>query len=164
MVSINFCPSAYRLLTSGSILKFQQSMFSFPSDRHAYHLKFFMHPMRYCLLLLLHFYKIIVSRLIYFMFSQGRLPYQVKIFVKYIRLNSPPPSLLNTCKKKLSITYVLFYFFQKTIYATQWSWSPRFFQSVQKANYHFADVNSAQNFIINRAENMFKSTDYLVCQ
>jgi len=47
--------------------------------------------MRYCLLLLLHFYKIIVSRLIYFMFSQGRLPYQVKIFVKYIRLNSPPP-------------------------------------------------------------------------
>ena len=66
-------------------------MFIFPSDRHAYHLKFFMHPMRYCLLLLLHFYKIIVSRLIYFMFSQGRLPYQVKIFVKYIRLNSPPP-------------------------------------------------------------------------
>ena len=38
------------------------------------------------------------------------------------------------------------------------------FQSVQKANYHFADVNSAQNFIINRAENMFNSTDYLVCQ
>ena len=26
-----------------------------------------------------------------------------------------------------------FIFFQKTIYATQWSWSPRFFQSVQKA-------------------------------
>ena len=91
MVSINFCPPAYHLLTSGSILKFQQSMFSFPSDRHAYHLKFFMHPMRYCLLLLLHFYKIIVSRLIYFMFSQGRLPYQVKIFVKYINLDPPPP-------------------------------------------------------------------------
>ena len=26
-----------------------------------------------------------------------------------------------------------FIFFQKTIYATRWSWSPRFFQSVQKA-------------------------------
>ena len=33
-----------------------------------------------------------------------------------------------------------------------------FFQSVQKANYHFADVNSARNFIINRAENMFNNT------
>ena len=32
-----------------------------------------------------------------------------------------------------------------------------FFQSVQKANYHFADVNSARNFIINRAENMFNT-------
>jgi hypothetical protein len=39
-----------------------------------------------------------------------------------------------------------------------------FFQSFQKANYHFADVNSARNFIINRAENMFNSTGYLVCQ
>jgi hypothetical protein len=33
-----------------------------------------------------------------------------------------------------------------------------FFQSVQKANYHFADVNSARNFIINQAENMFNNT------
>ena len=33
-----------------------------------------------------------------------------------------------------------------------------FFQSVQKANYHFADVNSARNFIINPAENMFNNT------
>jgi hypothetical protein len=39
-----------------------------------------------------------------------------------------------------------------------------FFQSVQKAYYHFADVNSAGNFIINQAENMFNSTGYLVCQ
>jgi hypothetical protein len=46
--------------------------------------------------------------------------------------------------------------FQKTIYATRWSLD--FFQSVQKANYHFADVNSARNFIINRAENMFNNT------
>ena len=27
----------------------------------------------------------------------------------------------------------IYIFFQKTIYATRWSWSPRFFQSVQKA-------------------------------
>ena len=49
MVSINFCPPAHHLLTSGTILNckmFQQSMFGFPSDRHAYHLKCFMHPMR----------------------------------------------------------------------------------------------------------------------
>jgi hypothetical protein len=39
-----------------------------------------------------------------------------------------------------------------------------FFQSVQKDYYHFADVNSARNFIINQAENMFNSTGYLVCQ
>jgi len=61
--------------------------------------------MRYCLLLLLHFYKIIVSRLIYFMFSQGRLPYQVKSFVKYIKLDPPPPSLLNTCNKNYHIFF-----------------------------------------------------------
>jgi len=88
MVSINFCPLVYHLLTSGIILNskmFQPSMFSFPSDRHAYHLKCFMHPMRYC------FSSSSVSRLIYFMFSQGRLPYQVKSFVKYIRLDPPPP-------------------------------------------------------------------------
>ena len=39
-----------------------------------------------------------------------------------------------------------------------------FFQSVQKAYYHFADVNSAGNFIINQAENMHNSTGYLVCK
>jgi hypothetical protein len=93
MVSIYFCPPA-PLLTSGTILDckmFQQSMFGFPSDRHAYHLKCCMLPMRYCFFLLL-FYKIIVSSgLMYFMFSQGRLPYQVKNFVKYIRLATPPP-------------------------------------------------------------------------
>jgi hypothetical protein len=33
------------------------------------------------------------------MFSQGRLPYQVKSFVKYIRLDPSPPSLQNTCNK-----------------------------------------------------------------
>jgi len=33
-----------------------------------------------------------------------------------------------------------------------------FFQSVQKANYHFAYVNSARNFIINRVENLFNDT------
>ena len=37
-----------------------------------------------------------------------------------------------------------------------------FFQSVQKANYHFADVNSARNFIINRAENMFNDTRWAI--
>jgi hypothetical protein len=33
-----------------------------------------------------------------------------------------------------------------------------FFQSVQKANYHFAYVNSARNFIINQVENLFNNT------
>ena len=33
-----------------------------------------------------------------------------------------------------------------------------FFQSVQKANFHFAYVNSARNFIINRVENLFNNT------
>jgi hypothetical protein len=33
-----------------------------------------------------------------------------------------------------------------------------FFQSVQKANFHFAYVNSARNFIINRVENLFNDT------
>jgi hypothetical protein len=35
-----------------------------------------------------------------------------------------------------------------------------FFQRVQKAYYHFADVNSARIFIINQAENMLNSTGY----
>ena len=126
MVSINFCPPAHHLLTSGIILNskmFQQSMFSFSIRPTCLSFKMFYasHEVLFFFFFFFIFYKIIVSRLIYFMFSQGRLPYQVKSFVKYIRLNSPPPSLLNTCKKKLSITYVLFYFFQKTIYATRWS-------------------------------------------
>jgi hypothetical protein len=33
-----------------------------------------------------------------------------------------------------------------------------FFQSVQKANFHFAYVNSARNYIINRVENLFNDT------
>ena len=80
MVSINFCPPYPLSLPSGIILDckmFQQSMFGFPSDRHAYHLKCCIHPKRYCFFLFL-FYKIIVSRLIYFMFSQGELPYREK--------------------------------------------------------------------------------------
>jgi len=80
MVSINFCPPYPLSLPSGIILDckmFQQSMFGFPSDRHAYHLKCCIHPKRYCFFLFL-FYKIIVSRLIYFMFSQGKLPYGEK--------------------------------------------------------------------------------------
>jgi len=33
-----------------------------------------------------------------------------------------------------------------------------FFQSVQKANFHFAYVNSARNYIINQVENLFNNT------
>jgi hypothetical protein len=33
-----------------------------------------------------------------------------------------------------------------------------FFQSVPKANYHFAYINSARNYIINRVENLFNAT------
>ena len=33
-----------------------------------------------------------------------------------------------------------------------------FFQSVQKANFHFAYVNSARNYIINQVENLFNAT------
>jgi len=33
-----------------------------------------------------------------------------------------------------------------------------FFQTVQKANYHFAYVNSARNYIINQVENLFNNT------
>jgi hypothetical protein len=32
-----------------------------------------------------------------------------------------------------------------------------FFQSVQKANYHFAYVNSVKNYIINQVENLFNN-------
>jgi hypothetical protein len=121
MVSINFCPPYPLSLPSGIILDckmFQQSMFGFPSDRHAYHLKCCIHPKRYCFFLFL-FYKIIVSRLIYFMFRQGKLPYgekkklfaftrarglpsQVKNFVSYKWL---APSLLYTCNKNYHIFF-----------------------------------------------------------
>jgi hypothetical protein len=89
MVSIDFCPPA-PLFTSGTTLDckmFRQSMFGFPSDRHAYFLRCCIHPMRYCFLF--YTFKILVSiHFIYICFisSQGRLPYQVKNFVKYIRL------------------------------------------------------------------------------
>ena len=33
-----------------------------------------------------------------------------------------------------------------------------FFQTVPKANYHFAYVNSARNYIINQVENLFNNT------
>ncbi|MFN9982065.1 MAG: hypothetical protein ACK53Y_19220, partial [bacterium] len=58
--SINFCPPAQHFLTSGIILDckmFQQSMSGFPSDRHAYQLKCFMHPMMYCFSSSSSFYK-----------------------------------------------------------------------------------------------------------
>jgi hypothetical protein len=103
MVSINFCPPA-PLLTSGTTLDckmFQQSMSGFPSDRHAYHLKCCMHPMRYCFSF---FYKRL-DFFIYFIFSQGRLPYQVKDFIKYIRLAPLPPSSINTYYKNYHIFF-----------------------------------------------------------
>jgi hypothetical protein len=52
MVSIDFCPTT-PLLTSGTTLEckmFRQTLFGFPSDRHAYQLQCFLHPMRYCTL------------------------------------------------------------------------------------------------------------------
>ena len=51
-----------------------------------------------------------------------------------------------------------FIFFRKLFMRLGGPESLDFFQSVQKANYHFADVNSARNFIINPAENMFNNT------
>jgi hypothetical protein len=37
-----------------------------------------------------------------------------------------------------------------------------FYQSVQKANYHFAYVNSARNYIINRVENLFNANQQAI--
>ncbi len=37
-----------------------------------------------------------------------------------------------------------------------------FFQSVQKANFHFAYVNSARNYIINKVENLFNENQQAI--
>ncbi len=93
MATIEFCPPA-PLFTSGTTLDckmFRQSMFGFPSDRHAYFLRCCLNPMRYHIYLFLNiffnfFFPYHSDHVIIFMFSQGRLPYQIKNFVKYIRL------------------------------------------------------------------------------
>ena len=96
MVSIDFCPSA-PLLTSGTTLDckmFRESMMGCPSDRHAYHLTCCIHPMRYCFLNFIFSLCACLFIHPHFMFSQGRLPYQIKNFVKFIRLAiSPPPPI-----------------------------------------------------------------------
>jgi hypothetical protein len=52
-----------------------------------------------------------VSRLIYFMFSQGRLPYQVKSFVKYIKLHFTTYTIcLATIYQMIFCVLIMFFF------------------------------------------------------
>jgi hypothetical protein len=37
-----------------------------------------------------------------------------------------------------------------------------FYQDVEKSNFHFAYVNSARNYIINKVENLFNATQRAV--
>jgi hypothetical protein len=100
MVSIHFCPPpAHRLQTSETVLDcklFQQSMSGFPSDRHAYHLKCFMHPMRYCFSSSSSFYKFFISVQTYiFYVQQGTVSLSNQEFHEMHKVRSLPFSLLN---------------------------------------------------------------------
>ena len=101
MVSIHFCPPpVHRLRTSETVLDcklFQQSMSGFPSDRHAYHLKCFMHPMRYCFSSSSSsFYKFFISVQTYiFYVQQGTASLSNQEFHEMHKVRSLPFSLLN---------------------------------------------------------------------
>jgi hypothetical protein len=113
MVSINFCPPT-PLLTSGTILDckmFQQSMFGFPSDRHAYYLKCCMHPMRYCFFFSLFLKDYSVQTYIFYV-QPRKASLSSQEFCKIHKVS--PPSLLYTCNKN----YPHFFFPPRDINST----------------------------------------------
>jgi len=65
-------------------------------------------------------------------------------------------------KKILCTKYILLIFFRKIFMRLGGPEALDFYQSVQKANYHFAYVNSARNYIINRVENLFNDNQQAI--
>jgi len=65
-------------------------------------------------------------------------------------------------KLYLNIIQIFFFIYRKLYMRLGGIQALEFYQDVEKSNFHFAYVNSARNYIINKVENLFNATQRAV--